>query len=77
MYLFMELAVLFLIFVQYIVNLTTEEKREGQVEEGQAVFQEIEEQNNNYSTEQEDAKEVISQELAKQIEDENITKMKR
>lgn len=71
MYLFMELAVLFLIFVQYIVNLTTEEKREGQVEEGQAVFQEIEEQNNNYSTEQEDAKEVISQELAKQIEDEN------
>lgn len=38
MYLLMELAVLFLVFVQYIVGLTVEEK-----EDGQAVFQTIEE----------------------------------
>lgn len=84
-YLFLELAVLFLIFMQYIVSLTIEEKEKGQAEKGQVVLQEIKEQNKDNkkendeqeSDEKEDNKEeqetteVISQTLADQIEKEN------
>lgn len=65
-YLLLELAVLFLIFVQYMVNLTIDEKKKGQV-----IVQENKEKQKDNKKKEQELKEVVSQDLAYQIENEN------